>query len=492
MQTKNYKIIIDGSLVYADLATDSAILKDYYFVNNNLDQNNLDFYSDKDISLILSLTDTEFVDYINQYKNLGLEDSASNGEDSKKLQDELDSLENQINESKKIENGIKEYERIEKELVAIKQNLSSYENLIERINEAKDKLDQYKNFRNLDTNKIHADLININNQIDRLEENLIDRKMVEMKTGKVEYEIEEGRWGLIWGAAIAFGILGVVGSILSLPNVFVVGSWVLGFFICLFLYLTRKSKVSRDLFENNQSSDYINKQILDLKSHRDSILALVNMRSSKEFFLQKANYSSIKKNYDFMVKQSESLRNDLCIDKIREEKNDLEEKVSEFSEYLDRKNEILPADKYLELYRGIDELKLKLGSTPKKNLSKDEILQKLISIKNELKAKLPQYVNILKDTFSRQFEAISQNYNHFIETTGLQAEKLPAEFFELSKHNNFEKSLAQLSIAKTIYNNFVFIIPDSKKWQIEQQEKLNQFINNYRNNDFEMVLVDEN
>src|SRR5690606_38126635 len=126
------------------------------------------------------------------------EDSNSVSEKSKEQKDaqaRLDEINSKIQKSKEFEEVQKKITDLETELAQINKELGVVSSVDEKVQEAQAEFDKYKNFARFNLQKIHDDLVKINAEIAKFEEQLLEQKVVDIKTRSSYYDYDKGKIG---------------------------------------------------------------------------------------------------------------------------------------------------------------------------------------------------------------------------------------------------------------------------------------------------------
>lgn len=484
MQLFEYKLINDEKLgsYLADLTADKIVLNDYFYFSKESFEVSQNIYSEQQVGRILALTDREYFDLIQKYLSDSGEEKVD--EEKIKIKQKIDEINEKISKSKAAEEATKKATEVQKTLDGFEKDMKSYDELVSRINSSSMDLDEYKHLSQFNLQKIHDDLVNINRQIDQYEEDLISKKISEIKETKSEYEYDSGKIGLASGIAIGIAIFGVVFYLVNVPLWISISIW--GFAVFVFLLITFFSRSPKNYYDNGSTtvnSGEINQMLDNLKSQRDAILQFIGVKNTDDFFLMKAKFSAAKKNYDFMLNQQKDLEEKLDLEKIKQERSKLQLEMNDLK--AKSSDEILSSEKYLELYRELDSLKLKLGNDVNSALTKDDIPKRLADIRKELSDKLPSYAGVLKSTFERSFDKVLQKAQQYIPSMNFS--KNLSEWDNLS---DFQRFVLMLSLAQEVYvQNFCFVLEDTKTWNEADQKELKNFIELQKEASFDLYLL---
>ena len=488
MKVTEYNLVDDENLgSFVDgITAENIILNDYFYFTDTSFATSQNIYSDKQVGRILSVTDREYFELIQKYSSQEVEEQIDQEKlDAKKRIDEINA---KIDASKKYEESSKKITEIEKNLEQLEKDLKSYDELDSRIQTSTMDLQTYQNLSKFNLQKIHDDLVNINRQIDQYEEDLISKKIVEIKESKNEYVYDSGKIGLASGIAIGIAIFGGVFYLINAPFWLPLVIW--GIAVIVFVFMTIFSKVPKGYSENLESGDYspsdVNAMLANLKAQRDAILQFVGVRSTNDFFLMKAKFSSAKKNVDFMLEQKKGLAETLDLEKTKQDRDKLRIELNELKSQAVDSSSVLKSDEYLELYRELDSLKLKLGNNINSALTKKDIPNRLKEIRKELSDKLPSYAGVLKSTFERSFDKIlekAKSYSSSINFTN--------NLSEWESMGNYNRFLVLLSLAQEVYvQNFAFILEEVSNWTQEEINLLKKFIEENKEQSFDLYVID--
>ncbi len=474
-----------------DLPKQNIILGDYFYYTPDSFITNTNIYADIKVCRILNLTDQEYAELINKY--LSNSDSSAVQEDPNAfLKQKYDKLNQRIHRSKEYEEARKKVTKIEDELHKHEKDLLSYDGLEDKINDAQKQVITYSNFSRFNLLKVHEDLVNLNTQIEKLEEDLIGKKIVEIKDSKIQYEFDSGKIGLALGIVVGMAIFGAIFLSLNTPIWIPSLIWGIGIFAAILIIFF--SKVPKESLNNIESTNYSPSEIANilenLKVQRNSILNLVGARNSNEFFLIKAKYSSARKNLDYMSNLKKELSTNLDTESLKLQRDKLIAELEVLKPEIQDPSVLLKQEEYLSLYREVDSLKLQLGNTPNTNIVKNDIPKKLSEIRIELMEKLPTYASVLKNTFLRSFENISHKVSDFGNTVG-RTIAIDVSLSSWSVLNKFDLFIIELSMAQEVYiENFAFILDEISSWNQEEFDLLKSFLDNNKDAKFDIYILD--
>lgn len=496
MNLSQYKIKDDPDLIsyILDLPKDKVIYNDYFYFTGNSFITEENIYSEKQVARILNSTDKEYFELIEKYLTNTSSDQVDTAAQAERLkvQAKIDELNAKIQKSKDFEEADKKVKELKIEIEKIDKELKSYDGVHEKIQDTHNQSKQFEQLSKFNLQKIHDDLVTINAQIDRLEEELISKKIVEIKEGKEEYEFDSGKVGLAIGVMIGIGIFGAVFLVLSLPLYVSLIVWGIGLIAGLFIiFFSRAPKNVDDIQNSYYSTQDVENMLGNLKNQRQAILSLIGVKNANEFFLMKARYSSTKKNLDYLQNLKTDMGQRLNLDELRSQRDKLNADLLENSRKSADPSVLLKPDEYLSLYRELDSLKLQIGNTSTTNVTKDEIPRKLSEIRKELSDKLPSYVNVLKGTYQRSYEKIRSRFTEYTQKLGLSSKDLTNDLSEWGTLTNFEKFLIQLSMAQEVYvENFVLILEEMSLWTPEEQSIFSLFTDIFREEKFDLMRID--
>lgn len=277
-----------------------VILTEYFFCPSKHsfgDENSL--YDLDELQLTLFLTDVEYFLIVQRYFEL-LHENKKNVQHSflglnlndieKKLRQEIEGLrkgELKYNEAKE------ELEKIEKELESLEQRLNFIKEAVDQVDSVINSLKDYRNLLNVDLEKMHKDIVSIDNEIVNLEEQLENFKLRQIEITKDKFVFDENKKG--------FGVVLLIVMILSLALSVFIGWLVIvplvlvtliAFGFLFFYFLNRSEESEEDAEYIEEEYFRLESRINQLKNQKRRILSLVNLRSSKEFFVAKAQVNS--------------------------------------------------------------------------------------------------------------------------------------------------------------------------------------------------------
>lgn len=490
MSSKQYKITNDERLgkYIQDFSVDNVILEDYFYSKPDLLSGSNSQYSDEDLGLILNLTDTEYANLVKRYTTT--DDKSSELDDSiRKSQDRINELETLIEKNKNLEDSQKNIEEKKKELESITKQLSLFEDINAKLIDAKNEFSKYEVLSKYNLQKIHEDLSKINHDINEIEEQLLNQKVGEIRQKKTYASYDNGKVVLALGVGIACAILGGVFLFFDMPTFITFTIWGIGFIISAILIFSSRNtnvEIVSEYTDEYYSDEDLKNGLDQLKAKRRAILNILNLKHPDEFFLVKARFASAKKALDSMMQKYQEITQDNQINELLNKKAELIKQI-DISRESDASAK-LPQEKVLEIYRELDILKLKVGGASKNiNIDRESIPGKIAEIKNELKAKLPNYINLLQTTFSNAVDEIKSNFEVLAVKIGLKSDKDIQKYSELE---NDEKILVQYALAKKFYKqNFYFIIPDSSKFDEKSKDTINKLVSSDISGNF--VKIDE-
>lgn len=455
-----------------NFAPGRVVLSDYFYSTAISFVNNQEIYSEKQIARILQLTDKEYAELISRYLSEGEE---KEDDEKAQMQKRLNEITEKIQRSKEIESAKAKIEELEKELTKLNKDLGIVDSFQEKLTSAQEEFNKYQNLSRFNLQRVYDDLVKINSDIAKFEEQLLEQKVVDIRHSRAYYDYDRGKIGLAIGVGIASAIVGGIFLSISTPQWIVFTIWGIGLTIASIIIFTSRYQIISDESLPEDYYDYSDIQdVLDkLRAQRTGILRLLGMKTAEDFFLAKARFSSAKKNLDNLNQQKESFFTNSDPDGMKKRES-LELELNQLREKTSNPSELLTSEEYLKLYQESDSLKLKLGITnPAQAIPKGEIPKRLAEIRKELSDKLPQYISILKSTFQNAIENVSNYIKKISLITGNEEIQLDKDLSNWDSLSLFNKTLIQFAVAKEIYKkDFAFAIENSLDWSEQEKEKL--------------------
>lgn len=476
MNVEQLKLKKDSNLLlYPEGLTSDNVILDDYFVTSDKNIFSSDFsYSDEDLGLILYMTDMEYFQLCQKYFG-----QSFHQEDLKFIEEEIKSLEEQIAKSKELEGASKKEEEIYNELKIINKDLKSYDDIEKRIAKNNKNLEKFSLFENFNIDKIHEDLSNLNKEINSLEDNYLNSKADEIQNSFSKVEWNKGKIGLgvFWFTAIV--ILGFliqqIGEVLTGLTYSVWGGGVI--FLIVMVITSRKNIVVKPNYqgkmENESKESRYNTKLEELKDKRDEILGYIGLDSQDEFFGLKAEYNSIVKRLEYLEDQKERVKKYVDIDGLKNKKVQLESEI-ERGKNAGQHEKIMSAEEYLEAYRKIDNQKLKFNNMRNSsNIGVEQIPTRLGQIRDELKSRIVNFVDVLKKNFNTGYESILSRGGELCGYLNVEPFSLNREGSDYENLNVSQRIALQYSLVEYLYKqNFTFIINLSSN---QDQVKYDEF-----------------
>jgi hypothetical protein len=500
MNLKEYIVKNDEKVLsYIDgHSLDDVILKDYYYFSPTFIKSTEPLYTDNQIARILNITDKEYAGFVLDYlsKDGTTNDNSSEIETTQK---KIDELNEKLNKSKSFDEATKKLVEIDKEIEKVDKDLSSINDIDQKSQDIQNDLNLYSELSRFNLPKIHQDLVSINSQIDKLEEELLNKKVVDIKESNETHHSNSARSGLGIGVLFASGIFGLIAYLVQSKSIIHFIIWGVGIGVALLLIFTSKEKGIRETNHNFtdpniHSYEDIENLIHRLKTQRNGILKLLNLKNTGEFFIMKAKYASAKKSHEYIQSQRTEIAERLKLDELNEKKNELVKQKAELEEKVQDPAVVLKPEETLNIYREIDTLKMGLNQvSAMKKVDKEKIPERLEEIRKELKDKLPFYVDTLKNTFQKSYESIKSTIKKACADIGLVEFEIDPELSDWDKLNFFQKFLVQYALANGIYNtNYSFILEEVSKWSSEERTQLKAMLDKSESEvDLDIVILDE-
>jgi hypothetical protein len=465
-------------------ATDKNIFKDFH-------------YSEKEIALILNLTDGEYADLIQKFlsynPNAAQQNSVNEGEE---IKNKIAELEKKLNNSRNLEEGMKKIPELEGELKKTRAELAIFQEFSARQSEAEKEFGQFAHLAKYNLNKIHEDLVHIEERILELEQVILNSKKEHIRYNAKRTQYDKTKVGIAIFWTIAVIILSIALYALKLPIIIVSVGALAGFAISFFILYTAKAEIEYPTESPDHVVDSvaIQQEIEDLKNKRIRILNLIGAHSTDEFFQIKATFMSFTKKLDYINDQKKSIVNtSVNYEDLAQNKDKIESELNDLKQIQTSGEQMLTPEQYLTVRREVDNLRLRLNQQSQtQGLGKDEIKKKLDIIRNELSVKIPDYINILQQTLKSSFANISSYFSELASKFSTDLSPLDETGNNYEQFTNFNKTLLQYALIKEIYKeNFVFVIQYISSWNREDVELLSRFITSNNPGEAKFYIIDK-
>lgn len=480
---KQYILKDDESLIsfVQDLRLEDVVLKDYFYFTQESFIDSENFYTEKQIARILSLIDTEYVTLINQY--LGSKEGEYIEESYSQIQEKIDEINQKIQKSKDYEEATTKINEIQENIKEIDGNLSTIYDIERKISDANKNLQSYIHLSRYNLQKIHQDLVAINSQIERFEEDLLNKKIVDIKRKKKKYSFDRGKMGVAIGLFIGMVMFGAIFWLILSSLYISIFIWGLGILLAMVLITFSRHEVVEE--NSNYSSNYeykdLNNLLDSLRNQRDAILKMLDMRNTNEFFIAKARYHSIKKTLDYLNLEKKRLTSVINCDELKQKRQTLIEKLKYYQDIISEPSVLLSPGKYRKYYRSLDELKQILVTQDKvltNKLNTEDIPKRLHEIRKEFMDKIPAYIENLSYLFKQNYDKIFEYISRLIAKYKVNSFTVSKNLTEWESLSFTQRMLVQYALAHEVYQkNFVFIVEEIRKFGNEGIMLVNNIIN---------------
>jgi len=479
-----------------DFNMDDVVLKDYFFFTEDSFINTKNLYTEKQIARILNITDKEYVTLINKFFTNG--DGKPVEDSYLQTQKKIDEINQKIKKSKDYEDASKKINEIQAEIQKIDKDLALFSEIERKLDDANTEFKSYSQLNKFNLSKIHQDLVGINTQIEGLEEDLLNKKVIDIKKAKKKYILDQGKVGLAMGILVGMGIFGVIFWLIQAPFFITLFVWGLGILGALFLIAFSRYEVEveeKDNIYSNYEYKDLNDLLDSLRGQRDAILKMLNMRNTNDFFLMKAKFSSIKKSLDYLNLERKRLTELVNYDELKQKRKTLADQMFNHEQVLQDSSVLLKSEDYLKYYRELDELKQRQSTNNNElinKVSKDDIPDRLRDIRKELLDKLPAYTDILKTTYQKNYDKISKKVSDLIGRYKITPFTISKDLIEWESLSLPQKMLVQYALASEIYQkNYVFLVEELKRFGTEGILLVQAITNDSAGDaDSELIVID--
>lgn len=477
-----------------DFDPNDVVLDNYFYsVDKNIFK---DFnYSDKEIALILNLTDTEYAELVKRYLNDSNNEKSNDTDEINQIKQKIEELENRLTQSREYEDASKKITTLEADLKKLNADLSIFDEFNRRYEEAEREHLEYAHLGKFNLNKIHEDLIKIDEDIQSLEQKILESKNIHREYNMTKTEYDKGKIGLavFWSIAVIF--IGVALYILQMPLFITIVAVLAGILISLVIVFTARMEVEypSESPENEIDIEVVQHEIGGMKTRRQQILNLIGVQSTEEFFQMKAQHHSYSKKFNYLKEQKDAMLNGREDYKtLKETKESIEKEIGVLKETLANPELLLQPDEYLNVRRDVDNLKLRLNQNQlNQGLGKQDVKKKLEDIRHELSSKIPDYINILQQTLRNSFDSISTYFQDICTKLAITQQNISVDGVNYNDLSRFHKALIQFILVREIYKeNFVFVIQYISSWSPEEIEFLNKFVESIHTDEAKFYIVD--
>lgn len=445
-----------------DFKSTDVVLSNYFFATEQNFFLSNDLYTDREVGIILHLTDKEYADLIHSFfSDNSLEESNKLAEDTRQ---KIQQLEDKLAKSKAYEDARQRLVELEEQKDSLTKKIASVSDIQQKYDETLNEYNKFAHLKKYDLQRIHNDLLSIVNEIKDLEQKVFDTKIEKIQSSKsIEYDTGKIVFSLSLG--LGFFLAGVVLNLIRSPFGIVLGVWSLGLVVCFFLLYKARTEVEAEYYEGeNQDSSNIaanaKRRLEELKNDKARILSLIKVKSAEDFFNIKAQFGAYSKSLSYFNEQRNNSLQGENYNTIKDDLNNTTSEINSINQILQDESVLLQPEEYLSIRREIDFLKLSQNSaSANSGLSKDEVVQKLQDIKKELKDKLPDFCGVLKDSFKASFNEIKESIDTLCEKLGVESINVDDTGNGFENLSILQKYILQYSLFKKIYmNDFVFAV----------------------------------
>jgi hypothetical protein len=464
-----------------DFSVDKVVLGDYFYSASRSFFTDEPLYSDEQVARILNLTDTEYADLITKITaDRVAKDTNQISPDTAHIASEIEQLEQKVKDGRAFEDDERRLSQLKEELSALHKELSSTEDIQNRYQQTLTEYSKYSYLTRFNLTKMHSDLVHLNDQIQRAEEDILNYKGEHIERLKQEQKYDNGKIALAVGWSVAVIIMCVILKLVETPTYIIVIGGGVGLLLSFFFVLTAKVEVEYPLMEENQNTSLQSRhrELEGLKAQREAILKLVNMRTTDDFFHIKAKLGSYVKSLQYLQDQRNKALDGKNYDQMTKRRAELEQEIGLLESKLSDTSKKLTSDQYLSIYRQIDSLKLQQNQTQRNaHLNTSEIMTKLGVIRNELKVKLPGYKDLLKNTFTTSFSAIRQLLDDLSKKISRPPVHIESDGKGYDNLADIEKLMVDYAVVKNIYKkDFVFAVEYLSKKDEETQNGFQKIV----------------
>lgn len=403
MHVKQLEIINSpelGSYV-GNLNFEDIILEEYYFATNRNILSDKFTYSDHELELILYLTDTEYHSIIVKCLDSGDNKGLTLKNEYSKLQSNISEQKHLLDKIKKQEEEYKKYQNLRKELTDVERELGSSKEILAKKKNLQKRLNDFEIFKKLNLDTISGDLMQLEKLIYEAEWDILQTKAEEISSSKRPvdtYLWDKGSiiFGLAWLSSSI--LLGYFFQLIELEVEHISSiTYFIGGVLCLFFIINARKKVN--LYEANIASKnntdeppHTDQEVTNLMNKRKQILQYVQCKTADEFFSKKAYYNSVIKELDHI----QGVLDDLKISELENKSNNITEQLSavDIKESTNVEQERGSVEKYIQSLESKKKFLQNAMNTPV-----GQELAALKKIKQDLKTKIPNFTNVLKNHY---------------------------------------------------------------------------------------------
>lgn len=455
-------------LLYAqNFTNDQVILKNYFYHTNKNFLKESEIYTDEEIALILSITDKEYNDLVAKYLSQK-EGNTSSPQPNEDAESKIRNLEDKMQKSQEYEEAEKKKANLIKEIDSLEKQLNSVKDIQSQFNSY---LAQYQSLNYLnqfDLNKVHSDLVQINQNLETLEKALLENKFQEIKksdhnTHKTSIDVGKIVFAtLVFVASILFGM---VFRLIEAPDYFSYVFWACGAFLAGILLISSRNQTTSHILQSDETAmtpESILAEIQRNKNLKIELLQMVGMRDSDEFFNKKAELRSNVKSLQYLEEQIKTVLGERTYDQVVSERGSKQVELRNIEVVLAHPEVKLTPEQVVSTRRELDYLKLsKSQISQNANLQGGELNEKIKAIRKELKDKLVDFCSVIKNTFSTSQMTIQNHIKEFIANYGFSAFNYDQISDDLDKLSEVQRFLVEFALFTVIYNSdFVYIFPN--------------------------------
>ncbi|BDQ05061.1 MAG: hypothetical protein KatS3mg084_0579 [Candidatus Dojkabacteria bacterium] len=489
MQLYKYRVINDENLIsYVQGFTSTQVIwQDYMYVPTRSLFGQGDLYDDKQFARLMCLTDGEYAQLVDKF----LGHSQNNVHDDLDLQSKrhkLAMLEQKAKYSRYHINN--QLSHISRELADLEKYLHPYLGLLEKEKHILNAYSRYRHLSRFNLQKIYEDLVSINSKISALESQYLELKAKSIKQNIVKFESDKGKIALGIGTLIGMGLFGSVFYILRSSVWIYMAIWSIGIVLGLLFILFSQHKVEEVNFDLRKiNPDSVLREIEMLQARRNQILNLLNLHSADEFFFIKAQLAGIQKELDYIRAQKELLAQQFDAQKLLYRKNELDKRKNEILMLQYKANDITTKEMYEELQKEMRTLRLALSAHVHIQ-TKENILQRLKEIRNELKMNMSGFTRMLQDLLVNYINEINSKIIE-ISTLGIiNPFNIDQNFSSWDQLSLSQRVLLYYLLSKRLYTGVLFLIFEYFLASNDDPERIYvEKLINYFNNDSDLNLV---
>lgn len=478
MKLTQLKIVDDPHILayIEDFLPNQVVLDNYFFATKRNLFSNFN-YTKEEIALVLNLTDKEYAEVLISFLTNTSSENQETVLEIAELKNKIETLEAKLNASRELEDAQKKVNQLQLELKKIESELAIYNEFEAKHNEAEKEFAEWAYLGKYNLNKIHEDLVSIDAQIQQHDQKLLETKteFIGYNTARKTYDNGKIVLAIFWGLGVL--MISAALYILKISMLVVSIGAVAGLLVSFFIILSAKIEYEypEEIENLHEDPQTIEDEVARLKYKKSQLLNLVGVKTPDEFFQLKAQYQGYEKKLKTVKDlKANVIKNTEEFEVLKTDQDKIKQELDLLMPQLSNTSLLLTPEQYLTTRREIDNIRMQVNQkVSSQGDSRTTLALKLENLRKELGDKIPDYINLLTQTFSSSFDRLYTEYDSLCSALNLIPNPIEANGDGFEQLPDLHKVLYQYVLMRDIYKeNFVFAIDKISTWSDQDRVDL--------------------